>query len=61
MAKRSAPVSAFMHTTEDDEYSRQLPMKKDDVSIQKGVQKQNWLVLCNLHELFVPFKHSHKK
>ena len=61
MAKKSAPVSAFMHTTEDNEYSRQLPRKKDDVSIQKGAQKQKWLVLCNLHEFFVPFKHSHKK
>ena len=41
---------------EDDEYSRQLPRKKDYVSIQKGVHKQKWLVLCNLHELFVAFK-----
>ena len=41
---------------EDDEYSRQLPGKKDYVSIQKGVHKQKWLVLCNLHELFVAFK-----
>ena len=41
---------------EDDEYRRQLPGKKDYVSIQKGVHKQKWLVLCNLHELFVAFK-----
>ena len=41
---------------EDDEYNRQLPGKKDYVSIQKGVHKQKWLVLCNLHELFVAFK-----
>ena len=40
----------------DDEYSRQLPRKKDYVSIQKGVRKQKRLVLCNLHELFVAFK-----
>ena len=40
----------------DDEYSRQLPGKKDYVSIQKGVHKQKQLVLCNLHELFVAFK-----
>ena len=41
---------------DDDEYSRQLPRKKDYVSIQKGVHKQKRLVLCNLHELFVAFK-----
>ena len=41
---------------EDDEYSRQLPGKKDYVSIQKGVHKQKQLVLCNLHELLVAFK-----
>ena len=41
---------------EDNEYNRQLPVKKDYVSIQKGVHKQKQLVLCNLHELFVAFK-----
>ena len=41
---------------EADQYSRQLPRKKDYVSIQKGVRKQKRLVLCNLHELFVAFK-----
>ena len=41
---------------EDDEYSRQLPGKKDNVSIKKGVHEQKWLVPCNLHELFVAFK-----
>ena len=41
---------------EDDEYSRQLSGKKDYVSIQKDVNKQKQLVLCNLHELFVAFK-----
>ena len=30
---------------EDDEYSRQLPGKKDYVSIRKDVHKQEWLVL----------------
>ena len=47
------PVHAFC---EDDEYSRQLARKKDYESIQKGVQKQKQLLLCNLHELFVAFK-----
>ena len=41
---------------DDDEYSRQLPEKKDYVSIHKGVLKQKRLVLCNLHELFVALK-----
>ena len=41
---------------EDDEYSRQLPRKKDYVTILEGVNKQKWLVLCSLHELFVSFK-----
>ena len=41
---------------EDDEYSRQLPRKKDYVSIQKGVNRQKWLVLCNLRELLAAFK-----
>ena len=41
---------------DDDEYSRQLPRKKDYISIQKGVHKQKRLVLCNLHELFVAFE-----
>ena len=36
---------------EDDEYSRQLPRKKDYVSKQKGDYKQKCLVLCNLPEL----------
>ena len=41
---------------EEDEYSRQLPGKKDYVSMQEGVHKQKRLVPCNLHELFVAFK-----
>ena len=40
----------------DDEYSRQLPGRKDYVSIEKDVHKQKQLVLCNLPELFVAFK-----
>ena len=41
---------------ENDEYSRQLPMEKDYVSIEDGVHKIKRLVLCNLRELFVAFK-----
>ena len=32
---------------EDDEYSRQIPGKKDYVSISWNVHKQKQLVLCN--------------
>ena len=46
---------------EDDEYSRQLPGKKDCVSILKGVHKQKPLVPCNLHELFVAFKERNSR
>ena len=54
MAKETIDL---VHTfCEVDEYSRQLPVKKDYVRMQKGVHKQKWLVLCNLHELFVGFQ-----
>ena len=47
----------FVHAFyEDDEYSRQLPGKKDYVSIQKVVDKQKWLVLGSIHKFFVAFK-----
>ena len=46
----------LVHAFQDDEYSRQLPRKKDYVTIQKGIHKQMQLVLCNHHELFVAFK-----
>ena len=51
--KNNYLVHAFY---EDDEYSRQVPTKKDYVSIEKGVHNQKRLILCNLHELFVAFK-----
>ena len=41
---------------EDDEYGRQLPGKKDCVSIGNGQHMQKRLLLCNLQELFVAFK-----
>ena len=40
----------------DDEYSRQMPGKKDFVSISKNVHKQKKLLLCNLKELYSIFK-----
>ena len=41
---------------EDDECSRQLPGKKDFVSISRNVHKQKQLVLCNLSELHSAFR-----
>ena len=43
---------------EDDEYSRQMPGKKDCVSVG-GTQYQKRLVLCNLSELYAAFKEAH--
>ena len=39
-----------------DENSRQMPGKKDCVSIRKNVHEQKRLVLCNLRELYAAFK-----
>ena len=41
---------------EDDEHSRLMPGKKDYVSIQRNVHKQERLLLCNLKELYALFK-----
>ena len=41
---------------QDDEYSRQMPVKKDYVSIVRNVHKQKWLVLRNLSELYSTFR-----
>ena len=40
----------------DDEYSRQMPGKKDTVSIRRNVPIQKRLLLCNLKELYSLFK-----
>ena len=40
----------------DDEYSRQLPRKKDYVSIGKNQHMSKRLLLCNLKELYSCFK-----
>ena len=55
-AKAQETIDLVHAFYEDDEYSRQLPGKRDYLSIQKGVRKQKWMVLCNLHELFVACK-----
>ena len=40
----------------DDEFSRQLPGKKDCVSIARNVHMQKRLILCSLNELYIEFK-----
>ena len=40
----------------DHEYSRQMPGKKDYLSIGWNVHKQKQLVLCNLPELYSAFR-----
>ena len=44
---------------EDDEFSRQIPCKKDYVSTAKGVHKQKHLVLCTLREMYAAFKEKY--
>ena len=44
---------------EDDEFIRQMPGKKDYVSISKGVHKQKCLVLCDLREMYAAFKEKY--
>ena len=43
----------------DDEFSCQMPAKKDYVRIAKGVHKQKCLVLCNLRDMHVAFKEKY--
>ena len=45
----------------DDEYSRQMPGKKDYVSISRNVHMQKRLILCNLSELFACFKEKYPR
>ena len=41
-------IDLVLSMYEDDEFSCQMPGKKDYVSIAKGVHKQKRLVLCHL-------------
>jgi hypothetical protein len=53
----SADVAAtVVDFYQNDEHSRQLPGKKDSVSISKNVHVQKRLILCNLKELYETFK-----
>ena len=45
---------------EDDEYSRQIPEKKDYVSIGRNVHKQKRLILCNLSELYSALRDKYR-
>jgi len=46
---------------QDEEFTRTLPSKKDNVSLSRNVHKQKQLVLCNLKELFSSFKSRYLK
>eukprot|EP00112_Aurelia_sp_Birch-Aquarium-sp1_P018720 Seg4505.3 transcript_id=Seg4505.3/GoldUCD/mRNA.D3Y31 product="hypothetical protein" protein_id=Seg4505.3/GoldUCD/D3Y31 len=44
----------------DDEFSRQMPGKKDTVSVKRNILVQKRLLLCNLQELYTIFKGLHQ-
>ena len=44
---------------QDDEYTRQMPGKKDYISIARNVHVQKRLILCNLKELYAKFKQKY--
>ena len=44
---------------EDDENSRQMPGKKDYVSVSRNIHKQKRLILLTLRELYSSFKEKH--
>ena len=48
-------VNSVLEFYQNDEYSQQLPGKKDCVSIGKNVHVSKPLILCNLKELYNAF------
>ena len=52
-------VNNVIELYQNDEYSRQLPGKKDCISIGKNVHVSKRLILCNLKELYTTFKDKH--
>ena len=52
----SETLDAIKMFYQDDEHSRQLPGKKDFVSISRNVHQQKRLLLSNLKELYSAFK-----
>ena len=51
-----ALVKSFYH---DEEFTREMPSKKDCVCIARNIHRQKRLILCNLKELFTAFKLKH--
>ena len=47
---REKTVNSVLEFNQNDEYSRQLPSKKDCVSIGKNVHVSKRLILCNLKD-----------
>ena len=52
-------VNSVLEFYQNDEYSRQLPGKKDCVSIRKNVHVSKRLILCNLKEIYTAIKDKH--
>ena len=52
-------IDLVLSMYEDDEFSCQMPGRKDYVGIAKGVHKQKNLVLCNLSEMDAAFKEKY--
>jgi len=49
-------LNAIAMFYQDDEHSRQLPGKKDFVSLSRNGHQQKQLLHCNLKELYSAFK-----
>ena len=52
-------INSVLQFYQNVEYSRQLPSKKDCISIGKNVHVSKRLILCNLKELYTAFKDKH--
>ena len=53
-------VMLVKHYYEDERFSRQMPGKKDYVSVARNQHRQKRLLLVNLHELYVAFKKDYR-
>ena len=53
-------LSLVQDFSQDDEFSRLMPGKKDCISIKGGLPQQKRLLLCNLNELYMEFKSRHQ-
>ena len=52
-------VNSALEFYQNDEYSRQLPGKKDCINIRKNVHVSKQLILCSLKELYTALKDKH--